>query len=334
VAEIAETHERTPLENLILARLLPTTKKGPSLGELRKGLRPLWEHQGTTAELQAAFEGALSRLRKAGQLNGPPFVLTESGRRSALDFLGLDQAPSRLRWTDILNTHLVARVLGVSTAAQETRKRIGQADSLRGYLLKQHFGLTGAAVPTARQAARALIWKELGIESDKKVTEKALVGLILGRILDPKGLFDADKAEKQLAARAVGARTTGPNDLRIAAVKRWFEQSEVPVVASGPAPSTIDLATFAGKVTAAALASPNGRYGDHKVFIAHVWRRLQETNALPPMTEAGFKDRLIEANRQGLIRLSRADLVEAMDPADVRASETTWLNAVFHFVEI
>jgi hypothetical protein len=52
------------------------------------------------------------------------------------------------------------------------------------------------------------------------------------------------------------------------------------------------------------------------------------------MTEAGFKDRLIEANRQGLIRLSRADLVEAMDPADVRASETTWLNAVFHFVEI
>jgi hypothetical protein len=49
---------------------------------------------------------------------------------------------------------------------------------------------------------------------------------------------------------------------------------------------------------------------------------------------ADFKNRLVEANQQGLLHLSKADLPEAMDPNDVRESETPYLNAVFHFVLI
>lgn len=45
-----------------------------------------------------------------------------------------------------------------------------------------------------------------------------------------------------------------------------------------------------------------------------------------------FKARLVEANRDGLLTLSRADLVEVMDPARVTESETHYLNATFHFV--
>jgi len=45
-----------------------------------------------------------------------------------------------------------------------------------------------------------------------------------------------------------------------------------------------------------------------------------------------FKDKLIAANRAGLIELSRADLVQVMHPDDVRQSETTTGIAQFHFV--
>ena len=43
---------------------------------------------------------------------------------------------------------------------------------------------------------------------------------------------------------------------------------------------------------------------------------------------------LIEANRLGHLRLSRADLVEAMDRNELAASEIAHENATFHFVRI
>jgi hypothetical protein len=45
-------------------------------------------------------------------------------------------------------------------------------------------------------------------------------------------------------------------------------------------------------------------------------------------------ERLVEANHAGLLHLSRADLVQAMDPADVRESEASYLGAPFHFIRI
>ena len=47
-----------------------------------------------------------------------------------------------------------------------------------------------------------------------------------------------------------------------------------------------------------------------------------------------FKSHLIEANRQGVVRLARADLAQEMDPTDVSESATTYLTATFHFVVI
>ena len=47
-----------------------------------------------------------------------------------------------------------------------------------------------------------------------------------------------------------------------------------------------------------------------------------------------FKKQLAEANNARLLDLSRADLVQAMDPNDVQQSEVHYLNATFHFVRI
>jgi hypothetical protein len=93
-----------------------------------------------------------------------------------------------------------------------------------------------------------------------------------------------------------------------------------------------DLDTFANTVKAVARTCPTGRFGDNKVFISHVWRQLQDQPQIAPLGLAGFKQKLVEANRENLLTLSRADLVQLMDPADVRESETAYLNAAFHFI--
>ena len=84
----------------------------------------------------------------------------------------------------------------------------------------------------------------------------------------------------------------------------------------------------------AARVCTTGRFGDSKVFIAHVWKSLQSDPAFGTMDVAAFRKRLAEANNARLLDLSRADLVQAMDPDDVRQSEVHYLNATFHFVRI
>ena len=91
---------------------------------------------------------------------------------------------------------------------------------------------------------------------------------------------------------------------------------------------------MAGRVQAAARACPTGRYGDHKVFIAHVWDHLRSDPDFAAMDLDGFKRALAEANNLRLLDLARADLVQAMDPEEVRRSEVRYLNATFHFIRI
>jgi len=89
-----------------------------------------------------------------------------------------------------------------------------------------------------------------------------------------------------------------------------------------------------------------GRFGDRKVFIASLWARMITIEAQTggTLTEGAtiehFKawilcSRLLtyDGTEHGaqLIVLCRADLVAAMDPALVAASETATDEAVFHF---
>ncbi len=50
------------------------------------------------------------------------------------------------------------------------------------------------------------------------------------------------------------------------------------------------MAELAERVKAAARACPTGRYGDNKVFIAHVWRMLQSDPDFAGMELDTFKD--------------------------------------------
>jgi hypothetical protein len=89
-----------------------------------------------------------------------------------------------------------------------------------------------------------------------------------------------------------------------------------------------------------------GRFGDRKVFISSLWTQMRGIEAwfggtlTDSATIDDFKAWLLRARlltRDGtedgarLIVLCRADLVAAMDPARVAASETLAEGATFHF---
>jgi CheY-like chemotaxis protein len=77
---------------------------------------------------------------------------------------------------------------------------------------------------------------------------------------------------------------------------------------------------------------PRGRFGGGEVFIAALWRQLERNPEFRGISVDQFKAALIDANRQGLLLLSRADLTGAMDPTEFRESEIRDRGATFHFV--
>jgi hypothetical protein len=90
-----------------------------------------------------------------------------------------------------------------------------------------------------------------------------------------------------------------------------------------------------------------GRFGDRKVFISALWPVVLRLDAktggfrtngctLEDLKDWLLRGRLLtrDGNDHGtpLVVLARADLVAAMDPAAVAASETAADGATFHFV--
>jgi hypothetical protein len=199
--------------------------------------------------------------------------------------------------------------------------------------------------PTPKQAKDALVWRELGIATREPLTLSALHGWALNRALGvTKKPLAPDDAFAQAAARAVGARRADAEEIQVAVISQWVSPSEAaPPVRSRAdaalAPSLpeavkpLDDKAFAARVLEAARASKTGRFGEDKVFISHVFQRLAQEGAVADDAEA-FKGRLVSAHRQRLLSISRADLVEAMDPKDVEASEARYLSETFHFVRI
>jgi hypothetical protein len=76
------------------------------------------------------------------------------------------------------------------------------------------------------------------------------------------------------------------------------------------------------------------RFHDDRAFIGSVWEQMHDLGLLGSMTLAEFKARLIAAHRDGLLRITRADLVGAMDPDEVERSEARYQDATFHFVAL
>ena len=342
-AHPAFSHASPPSPStVLLARLYVPDKSPLSDAALRKFVAGVI---GTPVD-DDAWSAAKAKLVSAGYTNDTtppppppaptvkatkpsPLSLTDAGRSAAVAWLGMDPVPPTLSWKLVRDRWLPATVV-------PAEQRAAYRDDKRVVPLLVGQALDVGPADSVEAAVAAAVCRDVGYPQCRTIDEliSAVLSKRLGKSIPPL----TAKARATLAVTSVlGTPDAKPATVRAAALKRWAagatdsdaEPKPASEVPRRPGP-TDDLSTFAAGVNAAAAASKSGRWGDDKVFISHVHRQLNDGSDL-----TAFKRRLVEANTAGLVRLARADLVAAMDPADVRQSEATHpLGAEFHFVRV
>jgi hypothetical protein len=332
--------------SVILARLLAAGVKGDTAARIKKDLEPLLAHRWSGAALADLLDRTLDELEAAGlvvSLPGktkkaaPKIALTAEGRHRGLEFLGVEKLRPKTTWGVLRKTYLPASVLGLPASGEAAFKAMSSDPVFKAVLLKRHYELPTDEVPKLDDAIDALVWKLIGFEGmARKFDVKSVKTAVLNRAIGDGRATDFKKAANRLVAQRSGARRDDPKELRDAVLRGWIDREgeAPPEPAQTEKSPSLDLPAFADRVKTAARVCPTGRYGDNKVFIVHVWRMLQSDPDFAGMDLGAFKESLAAANNARLLDLSRADLVQAMDPDEVRLSEVHYLNATFHFIRI
>jgi hypothetical protein len=321
--------------DLLLARLLVPTKRPPAPKQVRTSLEKFFGQPVTDEQ----FQEWIGQLRAAGLLTDKRLVLTQAGRERALTFLGARDLPPGCDWRAVQARYLVPRALGLDPETARMEKRIDTWEKLAALLLKRKFNLPVGTGPSLGNVLQALACQQLGFPDETTLDD--VKNIVLNRMLSTDEPLSPSQLRNSFPRVLLGAKDSGIRAFREVALRGWADDGsrsgESTTVQPAPdetPPSEFDLAAFANTVNAAARDCLDGRFGDNKVFINHVWRRLADEPSLGGLDLERFKQRLIEAHRSNLLTLSRADLVSVMNPEDVRTSETAYLNGLFHFVLI
>jgi hypothetical protein len=247
------------------------------------------------------------------------------------------------RWQQWPDRILPALALGVRADDAKAHQRLSDRDAWAAAIVARAQGLwTKGPPPTLPGVCDALAWRSLGLTSTPRTCPAEVRAYFLRSYIE----IDAGPPERmlrQLAAKLVGAPRADLKALYLALIRAWLTGHEpgaqpaaepppsdarrvpgFPVVAHEP--SLIDA------VRSAARAARDGVFGDRKVFISSVWHALRATPPWSQLDLDEFKARLVSAHRQRELELARADLVAAMDPTLVAASETRTDGATFHFI--
>jgi hypothetical protein len=191
----------------------------------------------------------------------------------------------------------------------------------------------------------AWLCASLGVPEKKKMTLGDLRAALLARELDI-AVRKPQAVARIAAATLSGAARGGDAAVTQALTARWLFDEPL-TAAENVAPesrrarrdaqgTTAPAAAPVERIAAKALQAADGpgahQFGDNKVFIGSVWRALADDPEIGRLGEATFKRQLAEAHRRGLLKLGRADLVAAMDPSEVSASEIKHQNATYHFI--
>lgn len=325
-----------PLADLILVRLLPPSKGRPSPKKLRDDVSRLFPHPPPSE----GFADALAMLRADGLITPRGQHLTDTGRTRALHYLGIAEVPHRCQWKTIQARYLVPKALGLDPKSEEAHSLV-ESKTLVPRLIKRECKLPVGTPNTEAAVLEALVCQKLGYPQCSSV--ESLLQAVYAKVFESPEPLPREQALKLLPRKKLGAAKGGADAARAAVITRLTANgvslpSSSPVPQAEPDKSSVtepfDLEVFARTVIAAARTSPTGRFGDNKVFINHVWRQLRDQPQIAPLGLSGFKARLVEANQRRLLTLSRADLVQMLDPTDVRESETHYLGGEFHFVLI
>ena len=317
----------TAAADLVLVRMTLPSKKPVAPLAVRKDVGKLLGCDLSATELddlrnELASDGFLTK----GARN--TFVLTHAGRERALRFLGVGELPSPSNWSTVITKYLFPKAAGLSADAAG---KLDSGDKLAAYILKRKYKLAAGSGATVNQVLEAVACKELGFSDE--TTLNGLLCVVLSRLVGSERLTK-DKLVKQLPLFETGLTAASADAARSKVVRDWLGGTPPRPQPLEMAPKEpFDLAAFAATVEALAKRStPDDRFHDNKVFIAALWRASQSEPNFPRLSLPEFKQRLVDANSQDLLHLSRADLVQEMDPKSVAESETVHLNATFHFV--
>ena len=285
-------------------------------------------------------------------------LLTPEGRQTVLASLNVSQLPAKPKptWPVLKKSLLLARSLGLPAPGQAFSK----AGGFKAAVLGQKFDLPLGDYPDLKSVKLELTRKLLGMGPKEKITVATVKTELTRSSEHASEREDHHRHHRRPCSEANWASIDRPIRRKCSTVSSpgrsvpgamMKKNCATPYFAdwitgqidgnftdrrpsSFAAPALAALRLPSPKVQAAAEECASGRFGDNKVFIIHVWRALQNDPDFRGMDLPAFKQHLAEANNARLLDLSRADLVQAMDPDDVRLSEVTYLNAAFHFIRI
>jgi len=225
-------------------------------------------------------------------------------------------------WSQLANTVLPALALGVEAGDTKTHAKLAGRDRWAAAIAGRVLGVwTGGAPPTLGALCDAYAWQQLGLTGTPKRCPPEVRAVFVQRYVDTQPA-PADRLVRLVATTAIDALRSEARAMTDALVRCWL--------AGGTVGSRDE--SFAADVLRAANSRDVVCFGDRKVFVASLWDRLIEQPAWASLSLDQLKSRLVAAHRAGRLVLARADLVAAMDPALVEASQIIADGASFHFV--
>jgi hypothetical protein len=224
-------------------------------------------------------------------------------------------------WTQLADRILPALALGVGPDDTKALSKLTSRDAWAAAIVSRIRGYwTQGPPPSMSAVCDAVAWQRLGLTGKPKRLPSEVRSLFLQQELAAPAA-PPDRLVRQLAARDLGVPRADARALREGLVRTWLGGRLV----GAPRPLT-------EQVHAIARGAREGVFGDRKVFISEVWRELRRDPAYASLTLDEFKGHLLSAHRAGQLVLARADLVAAMNPELVAASETVSDGASFHFI--
>jgi hypothetical protein len=326
---IAVVPER--LETLLVIRLGLPGKLAPDAGALTRLLRRFKPAQLTDAEWAEHIAATLQRLQDHQVITGERRLVRDDEVQRRV---GAASATKWEQWTDRL---LPALALGIALDDAKALRPLSIAGGWVAAIAARALALwSHGPPPTTSKLGDALVWHELGLSGAAKRCPPEVHAHFLRKHIAATGA--PPLLLRQIAAKAVAAASPDLGKLRDSLVRNWLVGRELvgdaEVHAPAPAPPPVPARSLVDDVLAIARAAHGDAvFGDRKVFISRIWDALRREPAWASLALHDFKQRLVAAHRAQQLVLARADLVSAMDPALVEASETRTDGASFHFVE-
>lgn len=333
---------QTVLENLILVRMLSPGKNGLTTAKIEADLLVLMDSgndQSWNFVFSQSFQALLKKnllVEKKGSSQKRKIVdLTNSGRQAAITYLGIQDLPPIVEWSELKNYWLVAKSLGLEGPAQTVKAKIKSGVLLQASIIAREHQLKLPPSYQAKHVWDALFWKCLGVETHKPFTLKAVQEHLLKNLTGIESLTRLNDLKGIAVASALKARRKDLSELRRALWQRLLTE-KTPTSKETPSlikanPSYPDLAAL---IKQAAKKCETGLFGSEKVFISHVWKKMVEVFPEHHCSLEHFKQVLVELNRRSLIDLCRADLIEALDKQDLSESLLSDLGSSFHFIRL